>query len=265
VLSGGSAFGLEACAGVVAGLREKGRGFAVGTAIVPIVPGAILFDLLNGGDKDWVENPYPGLGRAALEAAAADFDIGSVGAGTGATTATLKGGLGSASLVLENGITVGALVAANPIGAVTTPGEAHFFAAPFEIDGEFGGLGPDRATGLGRSQENRKHVAMIEGAHTTIAIVATDADLSKTQCQRIAVAAHDGMARAIVPAHTPMDGDLVFSVATGARPLAEPLADLAEIGHAASLCLTRAIARAVYAATPAEGDLLPCWKDLNAP
>lgn len=279
VLSGGSAFGLDACSGVMAALRAAGRGFPVGPARVPLVPGAILFDLLNGGDKGWRENPYPALGRAAFDAAGPDFAIGSEGAGTGALTAMLKGGLGSASLVLENGTTVGALVAANPMGAVTTPGDRHFWAAPFEIGAEFGGLGPDPAAGLGRTLDSRKMQAMLaraaataapggadpmDRANTTIAIVATDAALNKAQCQRLATAAHDGIARATVPAHAPGDGDLVFAAATGARPLsAMPDRDLALIGHAAALCLARAIARAVHAARPAPGDLLPCWRDLN--
>lgn len=260
VLSGGSAYGLDACSGVVDALRAEGRGFRVGDAQIPLVPGAILFDLLNGGNKDWERNPYADLGRAALAAAAEDFAIGSVGAGTGALSAMLKGGLGSASLTLPDGSTVGALVGANPVGAVTTPGDRHFHAAPFEIDGEFGGLGPDPATGLGLSLESRKMAAMSARANTTIAIVATDATLSKAECQRVAVAAHDGIARAVVPAHMPNDGDLVFSLTTAARPAG----DVALIGHAAALCLSRAIARAVHAATPAEGDLLPCWSTLNA-
>ena len=263
VLSGGSAFGLDACSGVVDALRARGRGFRIADAVIPLVPGAILFDLLNGGDKAWAENPYRALGRAAFEAAGADFALGSAGAGTGALTATLKGGLGSASLVLDSGITVGALVAANPMGSVTTPGERHFWAAPFEIDGEFGGLGPDPASGLGRALESRKMRAMqartLERANTTIAIVATDAALGKAQCQRLATAAHDGIGRATVPAHAPGDGDLVFALATDAKPLAEPERDLALICHAAALCLSRAIARAVYLARPAPGDLLPCW------
>ncbi|MCB1314251.1 MAG: P1 family peptidase, partial [Sedimentitalea sp.] len=263
VLSGGSAFGLDACSGVVDALRARGRGFRIADAVIPLVPGAILFDLLNGGDKAWAENPYRALGRAAFEAAGADFALGSAGAGTGALTATLKGGLGSASLVLDSGITVGALVAANPMGSVTTPGERHFWAAPFEIDGEFGGLGPDPASGLGRALESRKMRAMQartpERANTTIAIVATDAALGKAQCQRLATAAHDGIGRATVPAHAPGDGDLVFALATDAKPLAEPERDLALICHAAALCLSRAIARAVYLARPAPGDLLPCW------
>lgn len=260
VLSGGSAFGLDACSGVVDALRAQGRGFRLGDAVIPLVPGAILFDLLNGGNKAWEENPYPGLGRAALAAAGEDFALGSVGAGAGALSAMVKGGLGSASLQLADGSMVGALVAANPVGAVTTPGERHFHAAPYEIDGEFGGLGPDPATGLGRIFESRKAAAMAARANTTIAIVATDATLTKAECQRVAVAAHDGIARAVVPAHMPNDGDLVFSLSTAKRPAG----DVAMIGHAAALCLSRAIARAIYAATPAEGDLLPCWSTLNA-
>jgi L-aminopeptidase/D-esterase-like protein len=260
VLSGGSAFGLDACSGVVDRLRAVGRGFRVHDAVIPLVPGAILFDLLNGGRKDWVENPYRALGHAAYDEAAEDFALGTVGAGTGALSAMVKGGLGSASLVLEDGTTVAALVGANPVGAVTTPGDRHFYAAPFEIDGEFGGLGPDPAAGLGLQLESRKMAAMSARENTTIAIVATDATLTKAECHRVAIAAHDGIARATVPAHTPHDGDLVFALTTGARPAA----DVLMVGHAAALCLSRAIARAAYAATPAPGDLLPCWSTLNA-
>lgn len=272
VLSGGSAFGLDACSGVVDGLRARGRGFRLGPAVVPIVPGAILFDLLNGGTKDWEDNPYRALGRAALEAAAPDFALGSVGAGTGALTGMQKGGLGSASLVLENGHTVGALVAVNPVGSVTTPGERHFWAAPFEIDAEFGGRGPDTRADLGRNYRAAKMEKMAElaglpvspeGSNTTIAIVATDAALTKAQAQRLATAAHDGMARAIVPAHTPLDGDLVFAAATGTAVQPTSPEDIANLCHAASLCLARAIGRAVFEARPAPGDLLPCWQDGN--
>lgn len=259
VLSGGSAYGLDACSGVMDALRADGRGLRLGAALIPLVPGAILFDLLNGGDKDWNENPYRSLGRAAYRAASADFAIGSVGAGTGALTAMLKGGLGSASFVLDNGVTVGALVAANPVGSVTTPGERHFWAAPFEVDGEFGALGPDHATGLNGPYASRKAQLLTQRGNTTIAIVATDAALTKAQCQRMAIAAHDGMARAIVPAHTPHDGDLVFALSTDARRVSEM--EVPEIGTAAAHCLARAIARAVHAATPSPGDLLPCWSD----
>ncbi|MFK7752851.1 MAG: P1 family peptidase [Sedimentitalea sp.] len=265
VLSGGSAFGLDACSGVVDALRLAGRGYRVGPAVIPLVPGAILFDLLNGGDKTWTENPYPKLGAAAFMAAADTFEIGSVGAGAGALTSMLKGGLGSASFVLECGAIVGALVAANPMGSVTTPGERHFWAAPFEVDGEFGGLGADPSSGLGRTLPSRKLRAMTSAgadrANTTIAIVATDARLSKSECKRMAIAAHDGIARATVPAHSPADGDLVFALSTDDRAPDAPTASLSDIGHAAALCLSRAIARAVYHARPAKGDLLPCWSD----
>ncbi|NOD76246.1 MULTISPECIES: P1 family peptidase [unclassified Ruegeria] len=266
VLSGGSAFGLDACSGVSDGLRKRGLGYPVGDVTVPIVPGAILFDLLNGGDKNWVENPYRALGRTAYEAASDQFDLGSAGAGTGALAAMQKGGLGSASCVLDSGVTVGALVAANPLGSVTTPGDQHFWAASFEMGDEFGGLGPDPNAALGAPQASRKAQAMKSAdpskTNTTIAVVATDAALTKPQCQRMAVAAHDGIARAIVPAHTPGDGDLVFATSTGVRPLSTE-AELGLIGHAASVCLARAIARAVYLATPAAGDLLPCWSRVH--
>ena len=262
VLSGGSAFGLDACSGVVDRLRAVGRGFQVGPATIPLVPGAILFDLLNGGQKDWAENPYRALGRAAFDAASDSFALGTVGAGTGALSAMVKGGLGSASLQLPDGTMVGALVAANPVGAVTTPGDRHFYAAPFEMGSEFGGLGPDPASGLGLTLDSRKIAAMSPRENTTIAIVATDATLTKAQCKRMAVAAHDGIGRATVPAHTPHDGDLVFALSTAGHQVEDRM--LALIGHAASLCLARAIARAIYEATPAPGDLLPCWRDLNA-
>jgi len=252
VLSGGSAFGLAAAQGVQDGLRAMGRGFAVGPVRVPIVPAAILFDLINGGAKDWGENPYPALGRAALAACGRRFDIGTQGAGTGATVAGLKGGLGSASLVLPNGITVGALVAVNAVGSVTVGDSPHFWAAPFEMDDEFGGLAVAR-------QFPPLFPAPIKrlGEATTIAIIATDAMLDKPQATRLATAAHDGIARAIVPAHTPHDGDLVFAASTGRQPL--PQGAMLELCHAAALCLSRAIARGVYAAQPLPGDTLPTW------
>lgn len=266
VLSGGSAFGLDACSGVADGLRDMGRGFAVGNVTVPIVPGAIVFDLINGGDKTWTVNPYPALGRAALDAATSEFDLGSVGAGTGAMAARHKGGLGSASVVLPNGVTVAALVVVNSLGSVTTPGDRHFWAAPFEMDDEFGGHGPDPAGGYTTPDPSRKERAMglhaATGANTTIAIVATDAPLTKTQCHRLAVNAHDGMARAIVPSHTPLDGDLVFGVSTSNGPPVDHAA-YAAIGAAAATCLSRAIARAVYEATPAPNDLIPTYRHEN--
>ncbi len=261
VLSGGSAFGLAAASGVVEGLRAAGRGFAVGEMRVPIVPAAILFDLGNGGEKDWTDEPYTGLGREALAAVSEDFALGSAGAGTGATTARLKGGLGSASWRLEAGHTVGALVAANPVGCVTPPGRRQFWAAPFEVEDEFGGLGsaPAPVPPIGLCDTKIGPRGRV-GENTVIAIVATDAALSKAALYRMAIAAHDGIARAVVPSHTPMDGDLVFAVSTGSRPLAEPATDPLELGHAAATCLSRAIARGVYEASPSPGDLRPCWR-----
>ena len=263
VLSGGSAFGLDACVGVVDGLRAAGRGYAVGPARVPLVSGAILFDLINGGRKDWDSNPYPALGRAAFDAAGSEFALGSVGAGTGAMTSMQKGGFGSASFVLPDGTTVGALVAANPVGSVTTPGNRHFWAAPFECGDEFGGLGADSSGGLVHLPESRKLAAMAQAPdarmNTTIAIVATDAPLTKAQCHRLSVAAHDGIGRAIVPAHTPFDGDLVYGLSTGDGAALVDDAAMLAICHAAAICLSRAIARGVYHATPSSGDLLPCW------
>ena len=255
VLSGGSAFGLDAASGVADALRDEGRGFAVGDMRVPVVPGAILFDLLNGGTKDWSENPYKALGRRALAGRSADVALGSAGAGLGALTADLKGGIGSASLVLDSGVTVGALVAVNAVGSAVVEGGPHFWAAPWEIGQEFGGRGAGGpvaaampATKLGQHQS------------TTIGIVACDARLTQAQCTRLATAAHDGIARAIVPSHTAMDGDLIFAAATGARP--EPdLAGLVELGHAAAICVARAVARGVFEARAQARDALPCWHD----
>ncbi len=250
VLSGGSAFGLDAASGVADGLAALGRGFAVGPAQVPIVPGAILFDLLNGGDKTWAENPYKGLGRTALDAALGPEGrrpaLGSVGAGSGATTANLRGGLGQASCQ-SDGVTVAALAAVNALGAATVGDGPHFWAAPWEEAAEFGGLGParDPIRGLPRTKLSQA---------TTIAVVATDARLTQAECTRLAIAAHDGMARALVPSHTPFDGDLVFAAATG-RQDADPIA----LGHMAATCLARAIARGIYAAAP--GGPLPCWRE----
>lgn len=259
VLSGGSAFGLDAASGVADALRAAGRGFAVGDQRVPIVPAAILFDLVNGGDKNWPRNPYKSLGQQALNNAGESFTLGTAGAGTGATTATLKGGLGSVSVILPSGHTVGALVAVNALGSTTVEGSKRFWAAPFEIAAEFGGHGP-----ASRHDPGRIATKLNSHCNTTIAIVATDAALTRAQAQRIATAAHDGMARAIVPSHTPMDGDLVFAAATGAKPLTDPVTDTLMLGHGAATCLARAIARGVYLATPAPDDTLPCWSVRHA-
>ncbi len=256
VLSGGSAFGLDAASGVADGLRDEGRGFAVGDVRVPIVPGAILFDLLNGGDKAWRENPYKGLGRKALAGRSEDFAIGSTGAGTGATTANLRGGLGSASVVLPSGVTVGALVAVNALGSATVGDGPEFWAAPFERGAEFGGRGVARAY----PDPLQAPTKMAQHGNTTIGIIATDAALTQAQCTRLAVAAHDGFARALVPSHTLMDGDAIFALATGAHPPLD-LAAQVMLGHAAACVMARAIARGVHAARSVAGDTLPAWQD----
>ena len=259
-LSGGSAFGLDAASGVQAYLREQGRGFRIREAVVPIVPGAIMFDLFNGGDKNWGRYPpYRDFGYEAAKSAGTDVALGSVGAGLGATTVNLKGGVGSASAQTPDGISVGALVVVNAVGTTTIGDGPHFWAAPFEQNKEFGGRGWPAAFSAadlairakGGPQEN-----------TTIAMIATDAMLSKAQCNRLAVMAHDGFARAIYPVHTPLDGDVIFAAATGAKPLADPHYGLAELGMIGANVMARAVVRGVYTATalPFAGSL-PSWKD----
>jgi L-aminopeptidase/D-esterase-like protein len=260
VLSGGSAFGLDAATGVQARLREQGRGFAIGDVTIPIVCGAVLFDMRNGGDKAWGRYPpYRDLGHAAAAAAGAEFALGTAGAGFGATTVNLKGGLGSASARTREGHSVGALVAVNACGSVTVGDEKQFWAAPFERDGEFGGHGfPAKAPPAALDPRAKGRV----GENTTIAIVATDATLSKAQAKQFAVMAQDGLARAIYPAHTALDGDTVFAVATCRRPLAHPVGELTELGAVAANVLARAVARGVYEARSLTfAGALPCWRD----
>lgn len=263
VLSGGSVFGLEASSAVTEALHRDGRGTTVGGMRVPIAPAAIIFDLINGGDKDWAENPYPSLGRAAYRSASAEFALGTQGAGVGATTANLKGGLGTASLVLESGATVGTLAVVNPTGRVVVGQGPHFWAAPFEWGAEFGGKGAAPApTDLAATFEAKEDVfAKLGIGSTVLAIVATDAPLSKAECKRVAVAAQDGIARAVMPAHTPLDGDLVFALSTAVPGGgAGGIRDVLDIGHAAALCVARAIARGVYEARAEPGDVLPTWQ-----
>ncbi|YBV97677.1 P1 family peptidase [Phyllobacteriaceae bacterium JZ32] len=261
VLSGGSAFGLDAASGVQAALRERGIGFEVGGYRVPVVPAAILFDLKNGGDKDWGRYPpYRELGYEAAQNATRDFAIGTAGAGTGALVSGLKGGLGSASTVLENGITISALAAVNAIGSVTLGRSRHFWAAPFEIGAEFGGLGLPHPLPADAAKVALKFRDATSLANTTIAVIATDAVLTKAQAKRLATSAHDGFARAIWPAHTPLDGDLVFALATGTSGTAPRGDDFIDLCAAAASTMARAIARGVHAAEPAENDRFPVWK-----
>ncbi len=251
VLSGGSAFGLDAPAGVTAWLRAQGRGFEIrpGAPRVPIVPGAILFDLVNGGDKSWGdETPYRALGAKAVTNASVDFALGNAGAGFGATAGIYKGGLGSASAVTEDGVTVGAIVVVNSLGSPLIPGSDVFWAFPFEQNSEFGGR--RLKTGM---QIDLDLPSDMKGAraheNTTIAIVATDADLERVELARLAVMAADGFARALRPVHTPFDGDIVFAVSTAKRKLGDMRAvEVMLLGTIAADCMARAIARGVYEA-----------------
>jgi len=259
-LSGGSAYGLDAASGAQAYLREQGRGYQVGAARVAIVPGAILFDLLNGGDKDWGRYPpYRELAYAAAANAGPEFALGSVGAGTGATTVNLKGGLGSASALTPDGFIVGALAAVNAAGSVVVGDGPWFWAAPFEDNGEFGGRGFPSPLPPG-ALEARTKGALRQS--TALVVVATDAALTKAQAKRFAVTAQDGLARAGYPVHTSLDGDVVFAAATGAKPLADPTFAFIRLGAIAANVVARAVARGVYEATalPFAG-ALPSWRD----
>jgi L-aminopeptidase/D-esterase-like protein len=268
-LSGGSAFGLSSADGLMKWLRERNRGVAIADVVVPIVPTAILFDLLNGGDKEWDWPPYRELAYEAAGRATRDFPLGNVGAGMGAKAGNLKGGLGSASAIdPQTGLQVGALVAVNARGYTTMGSMPHFWAWPLEQDQEFGGLRPP-PHGLGLQVSHARtdlthdpaDVARFDPrANTTIAVVATNACLDKASAQRVAVMAQDGLARSIRPVHTPQDGDTVFAIATGAHDLgADPLA-LGELGTLAADCLARAVARGVYHATTLGA--ARSWKDV---
>ena len=262
-LSGGSAFGLETGGGVQAWLAEQGRGLNVRGAVIPIVPGAICFDLLNGGNKNWGRfAPYRDLGYAAAAGATTSFALGSVGAGLGALTANLKGGLGSASAQTSSGVKVAALVVVNALGTVTVGDGPWFWAAPFEVGGEYGGRGlPATFAPDMMKMRIKGGPAATEAESTTLAVVVTDAALTKTQAKRLAMIAQTGFARAIYPVHAPMDGDVLFAAATGERPI-DPLIGLTELGMVAANVVARAIARGVYAATalPLPGGL-PAWQD----
>jgi L-aminopeptidase/D-esterase-like protein len=254
-LSGGSAFGLSSADGVMRWLRERGRGVAIADVVVPIVPTAILFDLLNGGDKAWDWPPYREMAYAATGRANRDFALGNVGAGLGAKAGDLKGGLGSASAVdSTTGLQVGALVAVNARGYTTMGDMPQFWAWALEQGREFGGLPPpERGLSLAVSHDRADlthdpaDVARADPrANTTIAVVATNARLDKASANRLAVMAQDGLARSIRPVHTPQDGDTVFVVATGGHNLEVDHLTLAELGTLAADCLARAVARGVY-------------------
>ena len=262
VLSGGSGFGLDAATGVQAWLREQSRGFEVGGVRVPIVPQAICFDLLNGGNKDWGRfPPYRELGYEAASVATSDLSLGSVGGGLGATTVNFKGGVGSASARTSFGATVGALLVVNALGSATVGDGPHFWAAPFEEGSEFGGFGPARAFSHADRALRWKGGAPLKTAiddggggqphATTIGIIATDAILTKPQAERLAIAAHDGFARALRLTHALFDGDMLFAVSTRRKALpagGDGAGALIELGGVAADCVARAIARGIYEA-----------------
>jgi D-aminopeptidase len=230
---------------------------------VPIVPGAVVFDVSNGGDKTWGRfAPYRDLGYAAAAAAGTNFALGSAGAGSGCTTANFKGGLGSASAATPGGVRVGALAVVNAVGSVTVGDGPWFWAAPFETSGEFGGRGlPQSFTREMLAMRLKGAAAAAAAENTTLAVVVTDAILTKPQARRLAMIAQTGFARAIYPVHAPLDGDVLFAAATCAKPI-DPLVGLTELGMVAANTVARAIARGVYEATalPFPG-ALPAWKD----
>ena len=262
VLSGGSVFGLSAADGVTRWLAEEGYGFPLDQGFVaPIVPAAVLYDLGRG--KDFIPPISADWGRWACEGAG-DYAVqtGSVGAGTGAMSNSIKGGLGSASLILDSGITVAALVAVNSDGSVINPESGRPWEIGLEVDDEFGDQGR-------RSVRLPPPPGSEPAKNTTIGIIATDATLSAPQTQKVAQMAHDGMARAIRPAHTMFDGDTIFCLATGQKELPEapgffiaPRAlSLNELGHAAANCMSRAIIRAILNADSLAG--MTAFRDLK--
>ncbi len=258
VLSGGSVYGLAAADGVTVALAQAGEGLRLSPIdpVVPITPAAILYDL-GQGDKAWgMDPPYRRLGIEAVAAASQHFALGQVGAGRGARAGALPGGLGSASVELGDGLVVGALAAVNPLGSVVMSDGETPWAWPFELAGEFGGRRP---ADLSPHVEPMPDFSRLQsrarpGANTTLGVIAVSAALDGPECKRVAIMAHDGMARAIRPAHTPFDGDIVFVAARGDAAMgvaslggSRPAA-VARIGSAAADCLARAIARGAFEA-----------------
>jgi len=252
VLSGGSSYGLAAADGVAGVLGAQRRGFELmsnlDVPVSPVVPAAILYDLANGGKKNWGDTPpYSALGQNAVRAAGPDFKLGQAGAGYGASAGQLPGGIGSASIQTDDGYTIGAIVAVNCFGAVTVPGTSAFWAAPFEINREYGGVPIPPDARFDAEDWGAAKLNPAPGAHTTIAVIATDAILTSADAKRFAQMASAGFARAIRPVFTPFDGDVVFALSTGQRELAEPTPfTLSRLGSLSADCLTRAIARGVF-------------------
>lgn len=252
VLAGGSVYGLAAADAVTAALGAQKQGFALrpGPPVSPIVAAAILYDLANGGDKDWaLSPPYHALGAQALAACGPAAPQGNAGAGYGALAGALKGGQGHASYVAEDGAIIAALAVVNCFGSVLAPGGKSFWAAPLAFDGELGAAPPPSAGFDAADWGASKLAAAAVRANTSLAIVATDLAFTTAECKRLAHMAAAGFARAIRPVFAPFDGDVVFALSAGDRPPPEPRAlSLARIGALAADCLSRAVARGVYAA-----------------
>lgn len=265
-LSGGSVFGLAAGDAIANALSSQGIGLGKGKKApkIPIVCGAILFDLANDGDKDWGQtSPYYELGLNALRQAQSSApkspELGRVGAAFGAKAGRVCGGMGSASLVLDSGITVAALVAVNSVGSVFMPDGKTYWAQPYAIGEELGGqsMGAGQAPALDPLPADCKPDSLTPSMNTTIGIIATSARIETADCKRVAMMAHDGYARAIRPVHTPFDGDAIFCISGGTHRLADGhkrAIDLTEIGAAAADCMARAIARGVYEANRVRND-----------
>ena len=256
VLAGGSAFGLDASSGVMGCLRSQNRGFDTGAIKVPLVPSAILFDLKNGGFKDWKINPYSEIGRNAFLNVSDDLEIGSVGAGCGATTSVVKGGLGTSSIFYEDRIKVGALVVVNSVGSPCFPGTNILFS-------DFYSNVKDMHFKIPKKSSLINSTKLLTGEATTLGIVCTNLDFSKNDLSRIATSAHTGIARAIEPSHTPFDGDIIFAATSGTQPIDNKYTDLMLVCQLSALCITQAVGNAIKAACKKKGDQLCCWADIK--
>ncbi len=255
VLSGGSAFGLDAASGVADSLKQIGRGYKAGDTLVPIVPSAILFDLKNGGNKNWTVNPYKSLGRSAFKNIKENFEIGSFGAGNGATTADLKGGLGTSSLLFKEKFVIGALVAVNSVGSARFPGTNILYSDYYLQEGI--------NTSLTEKMATMGPIKNLNHGSTTLGIICTNIDFEPGDLTRLATSSHAGIARAIQPSHTPFDGDIIFSATSGKVKPDSKSEDLLIACHLGAVCMTIAIKNAIKMAEKREGDIMKCWQNIN--
>ncbi|MFJ7156025.1 P1 family peptidase [Streptomyces sp. NPDC101118] len=274
VLTGGSAYGLDAVSGVMAWLEERGRGVRVGpdpSQVVPVVPAAALFDLGRGGD--WRARPDAAVGRAAVEAAAASepgspVAQGSVGAGTGAVAGGLRGGVGTASVRLDSGVTVGALVVVNAAGSVVDPLTGVLYGRMLEGRTAYPAdpvheAALERLAAAKAATSERAAGYVRPPLNTTLAVVGTDAALTKAQARKLAGTSHDGLARAVRPVHLMNDGDTVFALSAGEREV-PGVEEFNAVLAAGADAVTRAVVRAVLHAEGVDGPggVFPSYRDL---